>query len=262
MHRLVFPLRCAPYVRPSGRFALRELARREGIGRYALRESGVTVHLRHPYVDLWVLYEIYDLLAHALPSQARRRLASLGRPPRILDVGSHVGLASAFFLGELPGAHITSLEPDPDNREVLLRTVADNRDRAGSWTVLPVAAATAPGTADFVSDRHLSRLGHSDHPATTAVTVELVDIFDHLAGVDLMKLDIEGGEWEILRDPRFAEGPKATVLSLEYHANGAPPGDPLSHATDLLRRAGYEIGPLRHVHAQGGTLWAWQAEPA
>ena len=257
--RLAFPLRMAPYVRESAAFAARELVRRKQTVPYTLRESGLKVHVRHPLIDLWVLYETFDLLAYALPDEARERLSGLGRPARILDLGGHVGLAAAYFLGELPGAHITAFEPDPANRSVLLRTVEANRGRAGSWEVLPVAAGARPGSASFVSDRHLSRFGASDHPDTETLTVEIADVFEHMDGVDLLKMDIEGGEWPILEDERFRSGPKATVVVLEYHNDGAPGDDGLAAASRLLEAAGYELGPLRHVHTDGGTLRGWRA---
>ena len=47
-----------------------------------------------------------------------------------------------------------------------------------------------------------------------------VDVFPYLAAADLVKIDIEGSEWEILADARFA-GIAARVLVLEYHPQGS-----------------------------------------
>jgi methyltransferase FkbM-like protein len=77
-----------------------------------------------------------------------------------------------------------------------------------------------------------------------------------LAESDFAKIDIEGAEWPILRDPRFAEV-RPPVLVLEYHANGCGDADPEHAARSLLRAADYELSPIPGAPAGAGMLWAW-----
>jgi hypothetical protein len=85
------------------------------------------------------------------------------------------------------------------------------------------------------------------------------DVLDQVAAADLVKIDIEGGEWEILLDPRFAESPPRALV-LEYHAAGCPTDDPRAAALDALRGAGMQVQPLWHDAAAGvGMAWAWRS---
>ena len=81
------------------------------------------------------------------------------------------------------------------------------------------------------------------------------DVFPFLAEADLVKFDIEGAEWAIVADHRFAELEAAAVV-LEYHPIGAP-ADPEGTLAHELGRAGYQVGrPVRGV--DGGVVWAWR----
>ena len=107
---------------------------------------------------------------------------------------------------------------------------------------------------DFItglySEAHVAAAGEPD-----AVRVPAVDLFT--ARGDLLKLDIEGGEWAILTDPRLAEL-EVDAIVLEWHHRHAPAADPGDAATSLLRDAGYtEIRQEAEYHSTG-TLWAWR----
>ena len=53
-----------------------------------------------------------------------------------------------------------------------------------------------------------------------------------------LKIDIEGSEWRLLEDPRFA-GLRFLATILEWHPAGAPTGDPRTAAHDALQNAGF-----------------------
>lgn len=256
LRRLVFPFRDAPFVTDPLRFIGNELLKRRCVTRHRVRGTPFIAHLRHPYHDIWVLDEIFANRIYAPPAPVLATLEALGRPLRILDVGSHVGLASLFFLCEFPGASIRAYEPDPHNASILRRTVASNAFD-GRFTVVEAAAGVKEGTIDFVSDYHLSRLGVSTDETTFGVRVPLVDVLPSMDEADLVKLDIQGGEWEVLSDPRAARL-STRAMVLEYHPYLAPGPDPHAEAARLLRAAGFEVGEPFEVHAGEGTVWAWK----
>ncbi len=90
--------------------------------------------------------------------------------------------------------------------------------------------------------------------------MEVVDVFPLLRGltIDLLKIDIEGAEWAILADPRFA-AIEVPVVMLEYHPHGAPTGDPKDDAQRALRSAGYETLPMHGEPDGTGIVWALRA---
>ena len=69
------------------------------------------------------------------------------------------------------------------------------------------------------------------------------------------KMDIEGGEWEILTDSRFSTV-AVPVVVLEHHAHGCPSPDPRAAATVALQDAGYVVHPGEEHQGGTGILWA------
>ena len=96
-------------------------------------------------------------------------------------------------------------------------------------------------------------MAFTEHPV--AGSIPAVDIFDHLADADFVKMDIEGGEWPILADPRLADLGATWVI--EFHRAGRPRCLP-------TRRPGTSSRPRATVGHQvfnywgHGTLWAWK----
>ena len=67
-------------------------------------------------------------------------------------------------------------------------------------------------------------------------------------------MDIEGGEWEILSDPRFA-ATGLRAICMEFHRYGCPTDDPASAVTQLLGAAGFSVAELRE-DGDAGIAWA------
>ena len=66
--------------------------------------------------------------------------------------------------------------------------------------------------AGMGASSHLAGLAGADEAADT-LAVECRDVLGMISTADLVKLDIEGGEWEILLDPRFARRRRAPSSS-------------------------------------------------
>ena len=238
-------------VRESFRFAVRELWGAERLAGYRVRENGLRVFIRHRTPDVFALDQAFYQRHFDPPPEVT---AILGRrsPLQILDLGANIGLFAIAMLGRYPGSTVTAFEPDPQNAEVLQRVIAASPE---SWTLVQAAAAARDGTVGFTS----GGFGIS-HTAPEGEQVQAVDVFPHLASADLAKIDIEGSEWELLADERFARLP-TPVLHLEYHARNAPGADPQSAAVAAVERAGYEHGPVLTTVEGAGMLWAWRTEP-
>ncbi len=238
------------------RYLVRELRREHGTRHYVLRASGVHVLVRHGTSDITVFDEVFCSSAYEPPAAMAARLDALDRPLRVVDLGANVGLFSAFSMGRWPGAQITAFEPDAESLALLRACVAYNRDR-GDVAVIDAAAAAASGVIAFVPGLAAeSHRAHADERVAT-VDVRTVDVFEHLAGADFAKIDIEGGEWEILADSRLADA-GVRGLALEHHGRHCPSGDPRARATRLLRAAGFEVVAGGPAVGGVGMLWAWR----
>jgi FkbM family methyltransferase len=118
----------------------------------------------------------------------------------VVDLGSHVGTSILFFSVRHPGAEIHGFEPDP-------RSFARLRANVGAVpgvTIDPRAASGTGGHATFHSaGNSLASSLIADAEPGRDLTVDCVtldEIFDELGvdRIDLLKLDVEGAEYEVL----------------------------------------------------------------
>lgn len=119
----------------------------------------------------------------------------------MVDAGAHIGYFSLLAARRVgPTGRVYAFEPAPDNFTLLVRNIAAN----GYRNVVPVRQAVSDhdGVATFFL--HPDSVAHSLHretsgraPATVQVETTTLDRFLSAQGwpaVDLLKLDIEGGE--------------------------------------------------------------------
>jgi FkbM family methyltransferase len=240
-------------VKPGWRFVVRELRRDRSVRVYRLAGTDMRVAIRHGSADVVTLGEVFHNRDYE-PDQALD--ARLAATRSILDLGANVGLFGAFAAARWPAARIVAFEPDPANRAVLEQTIAAN-GLGGSWTVVPAAAGARDGETAFLAGAaSLSRLTAEGTPGAT--TVPIRDVLPAVAAADLVKLDIEGGEWEILCDPRFRASPPGTLV-MEYHPYRCPSQDARAAAEAALRGAGMTVSTIWHHEDGHGMLWAWRS---
>jgi FkbM family methyltransferase len=241
----------ATTVREPIRFVFRELSASGRLSRYRLRSSGRLVLVRHNTADPLVLDEVFYTGHYDTPPEVATVLDGLGRPPRVVDLGANIGLFGVWALDRYPDAQIVAFEPDRANAAVARLCIEANA-AAEQWRLVEAAAADRDGRVSFISgDYSRSRIGEGSDE------VEAVDIFPYLDDADFVKVDIEGGEWALLADPRF-EKLAAPVLVLEYHCDQAPGPNPQADALAAVRRAGYETRVVAEFEPGQGLLWGWR----
>lgn len=251
--RISFALRGALVSSPL-RFALNELRPGQVTASYRLREGPVSIIVRHHTPDVLVLDEVFSQREYEFPSAVSSALDSAERPLRVVDLGANIGLFGAFVLTRYPDASIVAFEPDPANAAIHSRVIEANPTTR--WTLIQAAAAAAPGTMRFTpgdfTRSHIAQAGED------GIEVVAEDVVPRIREADLVKIDIEGGEWALLGDARFAET-EARVVVLEYHPANCPGSDPQAEAERALVDAGFEIapGPVKPEFGTG-VLWGWR----
>src|SRR5580693_2719210 len=222
-------------VRELWRFKWREHRAHAIVGAYHTRTGGVAYFIRHSSRDVGIFSEIFIAGEYDQPHAVLERIAALGRPPQILDLGANIGLFAASCRERWPGSSITAVEPDPENLELLRRTAA-----AGKIEVVPACAANHEGTLRFVAGEFAeSHVAGAEAGEQDTIEVPCVDAFRLAQSADLVKIDIEGSEWEILADPRLASL-SAQAVVMEWHDKQCPHPDPRAAAHAALREAGFE----------------------
>ena len=119
----------------------------------------------------------------------------------IVDLGSNIGVTALMWAERFPSAHMVLVEPDPENFALLEKSTAGFRDRC--TCIQAAVSATRGSTSFFRSAREYSHsiVKTSDTVSEIPVrTVTLSDVLD-AAGfprIDLLKMDIEGGETAVM----------------------------------------------------------------
>jgi FkbM family methyltransferase len=245
--------------RPAA-FIGRELAARGRRGNgdlasYRLQGFGCEVGLRHGTIDIPLLFDIMVERSYEPPGQVLDAAGPEGL--RLIDLGANIGLSSLFLASVLPIAGLVAYEPDP-RRAAQLRSNLGGCPALGGWRVVEACAGARGGEVDFqlAGESRFSRIVPGDRSGVSR-RVPVVDAFPDLLEADVAKIDIEGGEWELLGDPRFGDL-AARALVLEYHAWLCPEPDPRGLALGALAAAGYEVREAGEHIPGFGEVWAWR----
>ena len=192
--------------------------------------------------------------------QETQLLTRLVRPGMtVIDAGAHWGyftLLCAHRVGA--SGRVLSLEPDARLFALLRANIAANR--LAHVECIAAAAALARGTAPFLAFREshdnwgISRIAAPGAGADCDVATIAIDeliVERRCETVDLVKIDVEGAEYDVLRG--MAEGLRAgryTRLLLECHpAYIRERGGSVSESLEPLRQAGYRGWSIDHSPA-------------
>ena len=152
--------------------------------------------------------------------------------PFILDCGAHIGMSALYFALRHPRATIHAFEADADIAHILAKNVeAFGLDNV---TAHNAAVWTHDHGVNFQVEGSDSGAVNAD-AATKAPSIRLRDILADNA-VDMLKMDIEGAEFEVLEDcADVLRNVRATVLEAHCLTPEQKPGRILN----LLEDAGF-----------------------
>ena len=168
----------------------------------------------------------------------------------IVDLGANIGYASLYLMYEYPNAKLLALEPHANFFSQLEKHIAYNGLQLRS-DLLPAAAGTSEGVAKLSDAGSSSRL--LDGSADEGLVVRVVDFFETIGDrtIDILKIDIEGAEFDLLADPRFLDL-NVRYIALEWHAARA---NGRAYCIERMRQAGYEVFETMTRNSYG-MLWA------
>jgi len=169
------------------------------------------------------------------------------QPATILDIGANIGFFALAARSFFPSATIHCYEPNPKILPYLEKNAA-----ASGAQVFREAVGAGVGTV-FLEERGDSNQARTAG-ATTGLAVPQIGLataVERLNGkIDLAKIDCEGAEWEMFKDPEPWKAIRH--LRMEYHLIG---GRRFADVESRLTTLGFEIS--QHDPAGGwGTVWA------
>ncbi|MBN1286001.1 MAG: FkbM family methyltransferase [Anaerolineae bacterium] len=202
-------------------------------------------------MDIWIIKEA------CLDRDYERHAVSIEDGWTVIDIGGALGDFAICTARAHPGARVYVYEPFPESFALLQENLALNgvsNVEAFRCAVGARAETLLLDTASGVAVRH------STAAAGGAVAVESIaldGVFEALglAACDFLKIDCEGGEYDILFHASDATLRKIRHISMEYHDGVTG----FSHAdlVRFLREKGFHVATAPNpAHAEIGFLYA------
>jgi len=153
-------------------------------------------------------------------------LKNLRQNPVIVDIGANIGDFVVLAGKKLGRSRIYAYEPSPENFRILKKNIKLNRlqDQARLFE-LAVAKRSGKGKLFFGREGAATHsLQYKSSAAMSVKTISLPEIFkqNKLDFCDFLKMDCEGGEYEIFYNTPQKIFDKIGRIIMEYHSNGDP----------------------------------------
>ncbi len=183
--------------------------------------------------------------------------SDLGDEPIALDIGAHVGCFSVAFARKHPHASVYSYEASPSTASYLQRNIADcgldSRVHGNNLAVQGTA-----GTLELADNGAAS--GHNGVLHLTAeskkVSVRSVSMAEALqAGgrtADVVKIDTEGGEYDMVLGSEPSDWAGVRRVVLEYHDL---PGHSWEELEEFFAKAGLTVVHREKFLPRLGMAW-------
>jgi FkbM family methyltransferase len=146
------------------------------------------------------------------------------KKPVIIDCGANIGAATIYFKKLFPEAQIHCFEANPFTYDLLLKNIADNK----TANIFPHNVALFDEEKDlsfFISKDHGTLVGsvfaqRGGNEEITVKAEKLSAYIKKIEKIDLIKIDVEGAEWNIINDlekEKLLSKPDQYII--EYHHN-------------------------------------------
>jgi FkbM family methyltransferase len=207
-----------------------------GIAHLDFTSGGALLQANIPSNQLWVsikdvlVYEDYEFLD-------RFRLSKLPSDATVLDAGAYVGLYSlkaSRFAGR-----VVALEPSEQNYRYLESNIRLNDAR--NVELRRLALSSAAGFSRFSESGTTS--GLNEDGLQLAETTTLDGLVEGIGHVDLLKMDIEGAEYEVFGACRSALK-RIDKIAAEVHVYNEAHKRGLRRLVDTLGEDGFAVQVL------------------
>jgi FkbM family methyltransferase len=152
----------------------------------------------------------------------------------VLDIGAHVGFFSLAAKHAFPGALVHAYEPNKD----IWHHLESHANSAG-FQAFNEAVGAKTGKVNTLQgqDSVFTKCVQSEHGTVSMVGIsDAIRLMTDIAPLDLLKMDCEGGEWDILKSADALK--RVRFLTMEYHLDRERT---LSKIRQILSELGFVI---------------------
>lgn len=175
------------------------------------------IYLRTHSGDIFVFYEIFMEDTYQLPKEWTKDVKS------IVDLGANIGMTTLYYYQIFPEAHFVCVEAAPTNFEILQKNLSHISSK-NKLTAIEGAIYSESGEVAFETEA--IAWGGKINKETQGTVTTKVRAYDmpeimNQAGIeqiDILKIDIEGGEEELLgKNTEWLSKVKVIIIELHGH---------------------------------------------
>lgn len=192
---------------------------------YFVRKDHLLARLRKDSSDLSVFEQVF--IAEEYKALVQVALLNGIAVRNVIDLGSNIGLASLYLSKHFPSASFICVEPDLGNFEILKMNTASlpilRLYQNAVWSgigKLGLNTGFRDGQGWSIS---VSPDLEASFSSIDSITVNQIMEENNLNEIDVLKIDIEGSEFEIFKEngtTDFLE--KVKLLAIEIHDDAGP----------------------------------------
>ena len=170
---------------------------------------------------------------------------SNSKEPLIYDCGANIGMSCLYFKKLYPNAKIKAFEADLKIVKILKKNLSKNNVLNGVEIINSAVWINEKGL-EFASEGADGGSIYGDKNKVKVSSIRLKDWLEKEEKIDMLKIDIEGAEYEVLKDCKNSLD-NVDNLFVEYHSwNNSP--QKLSEILEIFESNGfrYYIESLTH----------------
>lgn len=159
-------------------------------------------------------------------------------PSVVIDAGAYIGDTASYFLSRFRGAKVIALEPNPRSFELARRNLSSYRERC---ILMPAALWTEDGVV-CLSEGELGAQVTETGMSVSAVSMPSILESLDLEMIDILKMDIEGAEYEVLASGAQSWMRRVEWILLETHGSAGT-----VETLKVVKNAGFACHLYRNV---------------
>jgi FkbM family methyltransferase len=196
--------------------------------------DGTTLAYRLNRGDIQSISEVWLYEAYRLPSSEKRKV--------LVDLGANIGLTSLWLTQKYGFQQVISVEPVPSNARLVRQNLESNGIQA---EIIEAAVGPDDGTVYFEENAE-SNQGHVSKIGRAVRMISMISVMEKLSTgemVDLLKIDIEGGEQALLTGGDLSWLGRIREIIIEFHPNLVDYKSLIS----ILENAGFKYFPASAI---------------
>jgi FkbM family methyltransferase len=219
-----------------GKFGLsislvRQFRKQKGKNLRSFKFRGVNIQISNPF---WFLHSVEEIFIDEV-----YKFDSTRAKPLIIDCGANWGLSIIYFKSLYPAAKIFAFEPDPDIFKMLTNNIKNHHfnDISLLNKAIWIDDAEMTFSCEGGVGGTFSHFTTYDLPKVSVQTTRLKDILQLHAIIDFLKIDIEGAEYEVIKDCQYSLA-NVQNMFIEYHGSFGKP-QYLHEILEIISNSGF-----------------------